>query len=508
MLNWSLARAEAVAVADAWMREGGPGGAIVLFDRDGIRDALGGGYASIENALPFTPDTQNRYASISKHFLATSLLRANVPLDAALGELLAGLPEALAQVPLGRALDMTGALPDMMEVLWQQGVPFTATLSAADIRAVVQRLPSLNGVPGEEMAYSNTGWRLAQAVIEQRTGLGYAEIVSRLVAPLGLPIRFVGDETEIVPGLASGYWHDGSGWRRGRYGFNFSASGGIAGSAAALAGWCSAMLAGLEPLAGILERLLAPRRFNDGSESGYRLGLVASSLGNVALVGHGGSLPGYRNHVLMVPALGVGVVVMTNREEDALWPAMRVLGALLRIELPAPAEDAPVGLFAAESGPFWAELSPGAISVMGGYEKLVSDGAVGMRSLPAYLDVNLAQSGEDILEGVIGGIRRRLLRVPATTMLDANLIGHWRERQFGCEIQIRADGTARLPWAGATGVESVLTPLPGGRALADLAHGPWRHRPCLALQPDGSLRLASHRARVLHFDRVHEGASS
>jgi CubicO group peptidase (beta-lactamase class C family) len=502
MLNWSLARAEASAVTDAWTREGGPGGAIVLFDSDGLRDALGGGFASIEDARPFTPETQNRFASISKHFLATSLLRANVLLDAALGELLVDLPEALAQVPLGRALDMTGALPDMMEVLWQQGVPFTATLSATDIRAIVQRLPGLNGVPGDEMAYSNTGWRLAQAVIEQRTGLSYAEVIRQLVAPLNLPIRFVSDETEIVPGLASGYWHDGSGWRRGRYGLNFSASGGMAGSAAALARWCSAMLAGSGPLAGMLERLLAPRRFNDGSESGYRLGLVASSLGKVALVGHGGSLPGYRNHVLMAPALGVGVVVMTNREEDALWPALRVLGALLGIGLPLAAENAPVGLFAAESGPFWAELTPGAISVMGGYEKLVSDGAGGMRSLPAYLGIVLEPSGGDVLEGVIGGVRRRLVRVPATTTLDTKLVGHWRQREFGAEITIRADGRARLPWAGSTGVESMLTPLPGGRALADLAHGPWRHRPCLWLQPDGSLRLASHRSRVLHFDRV------
>lgn len=508
MLNWSLARAEASAMADGWTRQGGPGGAIVLFDRDGVRDAAAGGLASIENGLPFTPDTQNRFASISKHFLAACLLRADVPLEAALGDLLGGLPEALAQVPLGRALDMTGALPDMMEVLWQQGVPFTATLSAADIGVAMRRLPGLNGVPGEEMAYSNTGWRLGQAIIEERAGSRYAQIISDLVAPLDLPIRFVSDETEIVPGLANGYWHDGDSWRRGRYGFNFSGSGGMVGSAAALALWCSAMLAGRGPLAGMLERLLAPRRFGDGRESGYRLGLVATSLGDVALAGHGGSLPGYRNHFLMAPALGIGVVVMTNREDDALWPAMRVLSTLLGQAPPTLAEDAPTGLFAAETGPFWAELTPGAISVMGGHERLVSNGAGGMRSLPAYLDIDLARPGHDILEGMIGGVRRRLHRVPAGTMLDAGLIGHWRERGLGIDIQIRADGTAVMPWSGAMSVESVLTPLPGRRALAELAHGPWRHRPCLWLQPDGNLRLASHRARVLHFDRVHRGASS
>ncbi|WP_332697060.1 serine hydrolase domain-containing protein [Bosea sp. (in: a-proteobacteria)] len=501
MLDWSGARTEAAAIAGAWTREGGPGGAVVLFDREGIREVASGGFAAIEHRLPFTPDTPNRLASISKHICAALLLRAGIPLEDSLGSLLADAPPALAEVPLARALDMTGALPDTMEAFWQQGVPFTASLAAAEILAFAQRFPALNGRPGEEMAYSNTGWRLAQKVLEQRSGAGYAQLVAGLMAPLGLPIRLARDESEVIDGLATGYWRDGDAWRRGRYGFNFSASGGMAGSAAALARWASALLAGREPLAGLLGQLAAPRAFADGSASVYRLGLVASTLGETALLGHGGSLPGYRNHFLMAPEPGVGVVVLGNREEDALWPALRVLAALLGEPLPSEPDNIPAGLYAAEEGPFWAEFGGGAISFMGGYEKLVGDGAGGMRSLPAYLDVRLTRSGEDAVEGLIGGVRRRLLRVPGATPLDPRLPGRWRDRHFDVEILIRGDGSARLPWA-ATGLDSSLTPLPGGRALADLPHGPWRHRPCLWLQPDGSLRLAGHRSRILHFDRT------
>ncbi|MDR6872568.1 CubicO group peptidase (beta-lactamase class C family) [Bosea sp. BE125] len=509
MLDWARARAEAASITESWRQEGGPGGAVVIFDTTGVREALSGGFAVIEHGLAFTPDTTNRFASISKHILATLLLQADVPFDAPLGTWLADLPEAFARLPLGRALDMTGALPDMMEVFWQRGVPYTASLSASEILAVAQRLPSLNGEPGLEMAYSNTGWRLGQLVLQKRLGIDYARAVDRLMAEFDLPIRFPQDETEIVPGLATGYWRDGESWRRGRYGFHFSASGGIAGSAAGLARWASALLAGRGTLAGMLERLTAPRAFADGSASVYRLGLVCSALEDVALVGHGGSLPGYRNHVLMAPAHGVGVVVLSNREEDALWLSLRVLAALLGRDLPNPANEVPTGLFATESGPFWAELAPDSISFMGGYERLVSDGDNGLRSLPAYLDIRLRQTGADTLEGTIGGVRRRLVRVPAETALDPGLPGRWRERIFGAEILIRPDGTAVMPWTGDAGIETVLTALPGGRALADLSHGPWRHRPCLCLQVDGSLHLASHRARVLQFDRIAEqGARS
>lgn len=505
MVHWLEGAAEAEAIAAEWSRQSGPGGAIVLFGRDGQKQQASGGLAVLEHGIPFTADTVNRLASISKHILAAQLLHAGIALDAPLSASLDGLPEPLAAVELGRALDMTAALPDMMESLWQQGVPFTAGLSEAEIRARAWRLPGLNGSPGTEMAYSNTGWRLGQLVLCRHLGISYAEAVDSFMARLGIAMRFVQDETECVPGLATGYWRDGGQWRRGRYGMHFSASGGIAASANALAGWAAALLLGSGPLAGLLDRLSAPRFFRDGSPSVYRLGLVESRLGAATVLGHGGSLPGYRNHLLIVPAAGIGVVVLTNREEDALWPAMRVLAALLGEALPAIPTDGPSGLFAAADGPAWAELAPGEISFMGGYERLVGDGAGGLRSLPAYLDVRLDVGDGDALEGMIGGVRRRLQRVPATTSLDPRLCGRWRERAAGSELVIRSDGFAEMPWAAPGRVETRLTPLPGARALADLVHGPWRHRPCLWLQPDGTLRLASHRARILHYDRVTEG---
>ncbi|MGO4285409.1 serine hydrolase domain-containing protein [Bosea sp. TAB14] len=498
--NWTGAAARAADIAAAWGREAGPGGAVVLFDRDGVREAFAGGLASIEHGLAFTPATPNRFASISKHVLAVALLRESVPLDAPLGRWLPELPAPLAEVELGRALDMTGGLPDMMEAFWQQGAPYTATLSADEIYALACRFPSLSAPSGTEMAYSNTGWRLGQRILEKLTGKPYGETVAALSGEFGLSFRLPYDSAEIVPGLATGYWRDGAAWRRGHYGFHFSASGGIAGSSADLAGWFSALLAGRGPLAGMRERLTAPRHFGDGSESVYRLGLVCSRLGGIDVVGHGGSLPGYRNHALMAPALGVGVVVLTNREEEALWPALTVLAALLGEPLPAAAE-APVGLFASEEGPFWAELTADSISFMGGYERLVADGEVGLRSLPAYLDIRLRREGADGLAGLIGGVPRSLRRVPADTPFDARLIGRWRDPHFGTEIAIRPDGTALWPWP-AGGTATRLTPLPNGRALADLAHGPWRARSCLWLDSTGGLRVAGHRARILQMERV------
>jgi CubicO group peptidase (beta-lactamase class C family) len=505
MPDWNRATAEAAALTGAWAEARGPGGAIVLFDAGGPQASVAGGFASIEHRLPFTADTPNRYASISKHFMAATLLLEGIPLEAPLGTLLPGLPGAIGAVPLARALDMTGALPDMMEALWHQGTPYTASLSAAEVHGFLCRLPGVNAEPGTEMAYSNTGWRLAQSIIQAQRGVPYAEALARrLLRPLELPIFFPTDEAEPVPGLATGYWRDGDILRRGRYGMHFSASGGLAGSATMLARWASALLAGRGPLEDMLEQLAAPRFFADGSPNAYCLGLVRSAIGNVGLVGHGGSLPGYRNHMLMAPELGVGVVVLTNREEDALWPALRVMAALVEEAMPLPPANLPTGLFATAEGPFWAELTAESMSFMGGFETLVASADGGAQTLPAYLDASLQPQADGSLQARIGGAARHLLLVPAGLALDAGFIGRWRNPRFGAVLTIRPDGSATWPWAGGVGAETRLTPLPGRRALADLPHGPWRHRPCLSLAPDGSLRVASHRARVLQFERDDE----
>ena len=498
MTDWRTATTLAGHIALSW--QGGPGGAFLLFDADQVQAAVCGGLASLEHGQPFTPDTPSRYASISKHMLAACLLLEGVELEAPLGALLPGLPDAFAAIPLGRALDMTGGLPDMMELQWQLGVPFTATLAAEEVGATLRRLRATCARLGAEMAYSNIGWRLGQAVLERQTGAPYAEYLRRLFGPLDLAMAFPYDEAEPVPGLATGYWTGPNGWRRGRYGMHMSASGGVAGSAAALARWAGALMGGRAPLAGVLQRLAAPRVFANGTASAYRLGLVELWLGGTRLLAHSGSLPGYRNHLLMAPERGVGVVLLLNRDEDPLLPALRVMAALLGEPLPEPVPDLPAGLYAAADGPAWAEIHPGAIEFMGARETLLASGDQ-VRSIPSTLEMDLSVT-TGAIEGTIGGVARRLRRVPDGLALDPALAGAWREEVFGAELTISGDGVARWPWMGSLGQEAALTPLPGKRALADLRHLMWRHRPCLWLDVEGGLRVASHRARVLRFQQA------
>jgi CubicO group peptidase (beta-lactamase class C family) len=274
-MDWHRATAVASGIAARWTTEGGPGGAILLFDADEIRAEACGGLASLELGVAFTAETATRYASISKHFFGALVLRlcdaGVLALDDALGAHLPGLSPALAAVTLGRALDMTSGLPDVMETQWLLGVPWTAGLDRHALLRFACRLDALNYQPGSEISYTNTGYRLIEAALALQSQPVNAALHQHFFAPLALSIRLTEDETEPVPGLATGYWRNETGWRRGRYGLNFSASGGLAGSARDLVVWLQALLGGHPPAGGLLARLGARRHLADGRPTGMVL---------------------------------------------------------------------------------------------------------------------------------------------------------------------------------------------------------------------------------------------
>jgi CubicO group peptidase (beta-lactamase class C family) len=509
-MEWSRATEEAARIAARWTSEGGPGGAIVLFDGSNIRSEVFGGLASLELGLPFTAETVVRYASISKHFCASLLLRLQVDgvlsLDDKLGAHLPMLQGGPASVAIARALDMTGGLPDTMETLWLLGVPWTTTLDRHALFDFIASVDALNFPAGSEISYSNAGYRMVEAALALKSIHYGMALRERFFRPLGLTIRLPEDETEPVPGLASGYWRDGEGWHRGRYGLHFSASGGLTGSAHDLVAWLMLLMTGRAPVDDLLAPLGARRHLNDGTQTAYGLGLARSPLPGEIAVGHGGSLPGYKNQFLLLPDRQAGVVVISNREDtDALGIALQVMAALTGGTLPEPAAtELPQGLFVTGKGPFWLEHAGGELTWLGATDRLFKDDDGTAVTRSAHLPMRLRRSHSDI-EGEIGHVARRLVPVASGLTLARSWEGEWvcEQHRARCVIA-RADGRTCLAiGAGPLHTTLELTPLDAHRALIDRRDGPWRQRACLMLNPHShTLRMVTNRSRVLQFRKV------
>ncbi|MCC7282223.1 MAG: beta-lactamase family protein [Acetobacteraceae bacterium] len=499
------AGAAADAAVAPWRAENGPGGAIVLFDRRRILFEACGGLADLAHGLAFTPDTANRWASMSKHVFASLLLKRGIALDATLGSLLPGCSEAVGGANVGRLLDMTSGLPDLADYFAGLGISAATPMRRDALAAMARTLPALNYPQGSEISYTNTGYRLLQEVVEAGAPPLDQQWRETFFDPLRLDVTFPHDFTVPVAHLANGYWQDDAGWHAGQYGLHISASGGLAGSARTLARWLMALLAAEAPVEGLLEQLAARRTLVHGAPTFYALGIAHAPWLGQECFGQGGSLPGYKDHFLLAPRAGIGVVVLSNREEtDSLGLALSVMAAWLGVALPPPAPDAlPEGLFAdAEGGPFWAEHKAGRFSFQGAEEPLFQEGPTIAVTRSPYMSMRLARQGERIV-GDINGAERRLAPVPEGLAADASWAGVWRNAAHGAElvVEVSQGGAQATLGTAPARLAMQLRPLGHGRALGDAWDNPWRRRPCFVFRGD-RLTLVSSRSRVLEYARA------
>jgi CubicO group peptidase (beta-lactamase class C family) len=494
--HWSAAADTAAALVAGWDDGHSPGGAILAFDTRKIHVAATAGLESLATRVPFSAETVVRYASVTKHVFATMQRRhrGRVALEHRLGQHLPELRGPMADVTVGRALDMTGGLPDVRETTSLLGLSVHTATEAAPLLDFIASLGALNFPAGTEVSYSNTGYRLVEAALA-RQGLLFEDFLQAEIAPaLGIEWHAPERWFDTVPGLAPGYWRGGDGWQLGTAGLHLSASGSLTGSAQSLALWGQAVLADHGPAAGLLAEQGAPRLLADGRPTRYGLGLAHGRLGQVALIGHGGSHVGYKTYLLLAPEAGVGVALVANREDVASYTlALRTMAALLGESLPTPT-SLPEGLYAEPGTGHWLEVKGQTASFLGAAEALYEGGDGWAVSLSAQLPMRL-RGAEGGIEGEIGHVRRFFLPVTPDDVLE-RAQGRWRCPAYYAEFDIVGDGL--FIGTGPNRSRAPLRPLGEGRLLAETLDGPWQKQFSLRFDAAG-VALTSHRSRVLAF---------
>ncbi len=496
--NWEAAQAAAGKFAASWGADQ-PGGAVIGFDENGIRFAEVGGVENLSTMASFTADTVVRYASVTKHAFCTMVLSHPdaISLDDRLGLHLPELQEPLASVTVGRALDMSGGLPDTRECLSLLGLSVYTETKAVPLMEFLARQTRLNYEAGTEISYSNTGYRLVETALE-RKGLFFRDFIRSAGATTDAVLDAPDLWNDAVAGLVPGYWHDGEKWQLSAAGLHISASGSMTGSATSLANWLRALLAGEGSLAGILDQLAAPRALSDGRESGYGLGLRRTLLGGHEFTGHGGSHPGYKSYFLLDRQSRSGFVIVSNREDtNGNKIAQEAMAALLGLAPPVPSAALTDGLYVTETGPFWIEVKGSTVTWLDADETVYEDDGEFVSSFSASSPMRLKMDGPAIV-GEIGHPARRL--PPAVdTGIPASLAGRWLSNEGAC---FEIDGDAVVMGVGPVRHRMPLKALGNGRFLFTLKDGPWTKRVCLHLLSENRLELVLSRARMIEYSRA------
>jgi CubicO group peptidase (beta-lactamase class C family) len=356
-VSWPEARpasdAEAVATiernVERLARGGAFAGVVYVTRGDSVILARGYGMADLEDSVPNAPHTRFALASMGKMFTATAVLQlvdeGKLRLEDTLERVLPAYPnhERSSRITISQLLQHSAGLGDM----WSTPKKPVAGLTGALRDAAAVAYAPLLFEPGTRWSYSNEGYYVLAAVIEQVSGEPFVQYIQQhVLAPAGMTETvLVGGADNIVPHRAVGYRPTaddplGAGAPRGNWTFIGVSAGGAGGgysTAGDIARFGRALRTGKLISKAMRDSMWAGRWDLPGYD-GQRYGFASfvMPVGSRVAVGHGGggTGSGMDNGFKQFTDGSYQVVVLANHEPPAgsrvADDIVRYLGAELR----------------------------------------------------------------------------------------------------------------------------------------------------------------------------------
>lgn len=322
-----------------------PSASIAVIKDDRLAYVHAYGLARLSPAVSATPATRYQIASLSKEIVAAAALLLQQDGKLSLDDKVAKwLPDvASADVAtLRQCLTHTAGYVDF----WPQDyVPpwMLRPTSTEEILADWGKKP-LAFAPGSDWQYSNTGYVVAGRIIEKAAGKPlFAFINERIFRPLGIADALDTNQSALQPPDALGYIRAAlapprpqapaaTGWMFAAWPFALTAED--------LGRWDLSIIDRSLLSAESYEAALATARKNDGSDTGYALGLRVGKRYGRTMISHGGEGAGYLSVNRIFPDDKAAVVVLTNTFSGA--PQIEIADAIDFVVLPPIGIDAQV----------------------------------------------------------------------------------------------------------------------------------------------------------------------
>ncbi|GGG02504.1 serine hydrolase domain-containing protein [Pontibacter amylolyticus] len=185
-----------------------PGAALLISVAGEVLYERGIGIADLSTGEPITPDTTFRLASVSKQFTAMCIQlleqEGRLSFDDTLQQFFPEFPAGIGtQATLRHLLCHTSGLLDYEEFVeerpdWQ--------ISDAEVLAIAASQVKTYFTPGTQYRYSNTGYVLLAQVVEQVSGIAFANFLQqRIFGPLGMNHTMLYEKGKAIPERAMGY---------------------------------------------------------------------------------------------------------------------------------------------------------------------------------------------------------------------------------------------------------------------------------------------------------------
>jgi CubicO group peptidase (beta-lactamase class C family) len=275
-----------------------------------------------------------RVGSITKQFASACILllaeQNKLTLDDKLAKYFPAYPRA-EEVTIRQLLSHTSGVhsyPGRTEA--------TIVRAGISVPDMVKHLAGLgyDFAPGTDFAYSNSGYFLIGAIIEQASGQTFRAFArERLFQPLGLSHTAVDLNEDVVPHRATGYERDRN--KPGTY-VNAvysdmsvpGAAGALRSTAADLIKWTEALHGGRVLNAASYKAMTTPTRLPGKEETNYGLGLWLKPEQGHPLISHNGGIDGFESTLNYLPERKLTLVILSNTQNGTGELRARMLDVL------------------------------------------------------------------------------------------------------------------------------------------------------------------------------------
>ncbi|MEJ1239042.1 serine hydrolase domain-containing protein [Chryseolinea sp. T2] len=336
-----------------------PGGAVLLINGDSVIFSKGYGLANMETKEPVTTNTLFNLGSISKTFVASSILmlhdQGKLSLEDSLFRYFPTFKnKSIAQkVKIKHLLTHTSGLPDIRNV--EADTVFYLTAKDQENWAPIQQADSLLFEPGSEFQYSNPAFNGLALIVEQVGGVKWQKFVNdNIFRPSAMESSTITDGDHPKDRVSHGYVKNHGKWIEDDYGeeptFPAAGNGGVWSSVEELAKYEKALQTGAFLSVERVEDARTPKKFRnwkgirrfsanwswftpqvyDGVMQPF-IGwswFVGTTADGSKIVGHTGTQGGFIANYVSIPQKKVLIVILCNSPRDVYAFTDKILGAL------------------------------------------------------------------------------------------------------------------------------------------------------------------------------------
>ncbi|MEQ1746261.1 MAG: serine hydrolase [Saprospiraceae bacterium] len=297
----------------------GPGGAVLVARGGQVVYQKAFGVDELDKKTPLRPDMVFRLGSVTKQFTAVAILQLvqqkKIALQDEITRFIPDYPVKGKKITVEQLLNHTSGIKSYTDMpLW------TPAIQQMDMtpKALVDFFKDqpLDFEPGTQYAYNNSGYVLLGYIIEQVTGMSYADYLAKNVfLPAGLGHTFYENKPRPIQDWANGFMKSDSGAYAPALLLSMTqpyAAGSLASTVEDLHRWMQAIFSGKLVSKDLLKKAHTPNVLPDGTNTGYGYGWLMGYLLGSPTVEHGGAIPGFLSSLIYLPKEEICVAILTN----------------------------------------------------------------------------------------------------------------------------------------------------------------------------------------------------